>query len=61
MKEAEPLIREALAGRRAKLGDTHPDTLGSINNLALLLKATGRLQEEPLCRAAFGLGQHTNS
>ena len=36
--EAEPQYLEALAARRETLGDRHPDTLGSINNLAELLR-----------------------
>ena len=39
--EAEPLYREALTASRETLGDRHPDTLGSINNLAALLDDTG--------------------
>ena len=36
---------------KAKLGEDHPDTLLSLNNMALLLKAQGRLAEsEPLFR-----------
>ena len=35
--EAEPLYLEALVARRETLGDRHPDTLGSINNVAILL------------------------
>ena len=36
---------------QAKLGEDHPDTLNSINNLALLLRAQGHLAEaEPLLR-----------
>ncbi len=31
--EAEPLLLRALEGRRLKLGDTHPHTLESLNNL----------------------------
>ena len=31
----------ALAGREAKLGAEHPETLTSVNSLALLLKALG--------------------
>lgn len=31
--KAEPLLLEAVKGRRLKLGDTHPHTLDSINNL----------------------------
>ena len=39
--EAEPLYRETLAARRETLGDRHPDTLTSISNMAVLLKAQG--------------------
>ena len=36
--EAEGLYREALDGRRRILGDKHPDTLSSIDNLKVLLR-----------------------
>ena len=39
------LYREALAGKRATLGDTHPHTLTSINNLGMLLQDQGKLDE----------------
>ena len=52
---AEPLSREALQGRREKLGARHPDTLSSISNLGLLLTAKGDLAAaEPLLREALG-------
>ena len=35
--EAEPLYRRALAGYEEALGPAHPETLGTVNNLALLL------------------------
>ena len=39
---------------KAKLGEDHPQTLGSLSNLALLLKAQGHLAEaEPLFREAL--------
>ena len=42
---------------KAKLGEDHPDTLQSLNNLALLLQAQGRLAEaEPLHREALEKG-----
>jgi non-specific serine/threonine protein kinase/serine/threonine-protein kinase len=51
---AEPLYREALEGRRRKLGDEHPSTLTSINNLSALLHARGKLDDaEPLIREAL--------
>ena len=52
--EAEPLFREALEMNRETLGNRHPSTLGSINNLGLLLVAKGDLAAaEPLCREAL--------
>ena len=42
-----------VAGFRSALGDAHPDTLGSINNLGMLLQAQGRLDEaRPLLEEA---------
>lgn len=46
LEEAEPLYREALDGRRATLGNTQRRTLLSINNLAALLKAQGKLDHD---------------
>jgi nephrocystin-3 len=37
----EALYRRALEGREIALGAEHPDTLGSVNNLGVLLKAKG--------------------
>ena len=42
MSTGAPLIREALEGRRLKLGDTHPHTLESWNNLIELYEAWGK-------------------
>ncbi|CAE7746193.1 FKBP65 [Symbiodinium sp. CCMP2456] len=39
-EEAEQLFQECLRRRRAKLGEEHPDTLASMNNLAGLLQAS---------------------
>ncbi|CAK0820161.1 unnamed protein product [Prorocentrum cordatum] len=51
---AEPLLREALQASREVLGDRHPFTLTSVNNLAMLLKAQGDLAgAEPLFREAL--------
>ncbi|CAE7793105.1 KLC1 [Symbiodinium sp. CCMP2456] len=53
-EEAETLMRECLAGRRAKLGDDHMDILPIINNLAQLLLTSGQVEEaEPLFREAL--------
>eukprot|EP00435_Cladocopium_sp_Y103_P065857 s1011_g27.t2 len=45
LPEAEGLYRRALAGREDQLGSTHPDTLNSVWNLAVLLEAKGSLTE----------------
>ena len=37
LSEAEPLYREALRCRRETLGDTHPDTLRSMDELERLI------------------------
>jgi hypothetical protein len=42
---ALPLLEETLRIRTAKLGVTHPYTLGSMNNLALHYQELGRLSE----------------
>ena len=44
-REAEGLYRRALEGRESQLGAQHPDTLGSVNNLANLLQQQGKLEE----------------
>ena len=44
-RQAEALHRRALAGREAHLGANHPETLTSMNNLALLLRQQGKLDE----------------
>ena len=47
--EAEPLYVEALEISKAALGDRHPDTASSLNNLAALYESQGRYGEaEPL-------------
>ncbi|MCG2750090.1 MAG: toll/interleukin-1 receptor domain-containing protein [Desulfobulbaceae bacterium] len=61
------LHEKVLEIRRRALGDKHPDTVVSMNNLALLLKTTNRLTEaEPLMRRALAIdeksygGDHPN-
>ena len=51
--EAEPYYREALEKRRRVLGEEHPDTLVSINNMATLLEKQGRLDEAELLQRAL--------
>jgi hypothetical protein len=51
LKEAEPLMRRALAVDEKSYGPEHPDVARDLNNLAGLLQVTNRLQEaEPLMR-----------
>jgi serine/threonine protein kinase/Tfp pilus assembly protein PilF len=51
---AFPLQDSALKTRRRLLGEEHLDTIESIRNLGLLLKAQGKLAEsEPSCREAL--------
>ena len=45
LEESAPLFLEALAARRATLGDRHPATLTSMNDLAILRQAQGKLEE----------------
>ena len=47
-RQAEALHRRALAGREAQLGANHPETLQSMNNLAVLLRQQGKLAEAGL-------------
>ena len=52
---AEPLLREDLKLSRETLGDRHPVTLTSMDNLGMLLQAKGDLAAaEPLLREALG-------
>jgi hypothetical protein len=41
LSEAEPLLRNGLRCRRETLGEMHPGTLKSMNNLAVMLSAHG--------------------
>jgi tetratricopeptide (TPR) repeat protein len=50
-KQAEPHLKRALVLRRTEVGDDHPDTLISINNMGSLLDSMGKLAEaEPYYR-----------
>ena len=44
-EDAEQLLLEAVEGRRLKLGDTHPHTLESLNNLIELYEAWNKPEE----------------
>jgi hypothetical protein len=43
LQGARELHEQALAGRRLVLGDNHPDTLASMNNLATVRRELGEL------------------
>ena len=49
--EAEPLLLEALEGRRLKLGDGYPHTLESWNNLIELYEVWGKPEKAKQWRA----------
>lgn len=49
--KAEPLLREAVEGRRLKLGDTHPHTIESWYNLITLYEAWNKPEEVEEWRA----------
>ena len=47
---------QALEIRKARLGEQHPDTAASLNNLAVLYEAQGRYDEaEPLYQQALAI------
>jgi tetratricopeptide (TPR) repeat protein len=57
-KQAEPLMRRALAIGEKSYGPEHPNVATALNNLAQLLQATNRLEEaEPLMRRALAIGE----
>ena len=54
--QAEPLYQRGLAIVEKQLGPKHPDTAGSLNNLAELYRARGKYgQAEPLCQRALAI------
>ncbi|MCG8403702.1 MAG: serine/threonine-protein kinase [Phycisphaerales bacterium] len=55
---AENHLRIALEQRRLLYGDEHPDVVGSLNNLAMLLIDKGKYAEaEILCKKALSISQ----
>jgi len=56
-EKAEPLLLETLEGRRLKLGDTHPHTLGSWHNLIHLYEAWGKPEKAAVWRAKLPVRQ----
>jgi tetratricopeptide (TPR) repeat protein len=56
--EAQPLLEKALAMRRKVLGEDHPDTATSYNNLAYDLDAQGKYAEaQPLFEKALAINK----
>ena len=54
--DAQPLAKESLELRRKVLGEEHPDTISSTNNLAGCINHQGRYAEaEPMYRQALEL------
>jgi tetratricopeptide (TPR) repeat protein len=53
-QEAEPVYRKGLEIRQRMLGEEHPDTATSYNNVAMNLNAQGKYEEaEPVFRLAY--------
>eukprot|EP00435_Cladocopium_sp_Y103_P070035 s255_g34.t1 len=58
--ESKILLSDVLEARERSLGAEHPDTLRSVNNLAVCLKAMGMLKDaEPLYRRAVDAKERT--
>jgi hypothetical protein len=55
--KAEPLLLEAIEGRRLKLGDTHPYTIESINNLIAIYEASNRQEKAEEWQAKLSIKQ----
>ena len=56
--QAEPLYEQALEISRRVLGDDHPDTAGSLNNLAVFYYAQRHFaQAEPLLKEAVEIAE----
>ena len=60
LEEARPLLEESLQACRETLGDHHPSTSASINNMGQLLKDMGQLKEAmPLLEEALKARRET--
>nr|MDJ0843452.1 CHAT domain-containing protein [Crocosphaera sp.] len=56
--KAEPLYQQALAIKKQQLGENHPSTATSLNNLAGLYESQGRYTEaEPLLQQALAINK----
>lgn len=59
-EEAEPLLCEALKRCEETLNPHHEQIANALNNLAMLLRSTGRLAEaEPLMRRSLAIGERS--
>jgi tetratricopeptide repeat protein len=58
LDEAIPLFERTRTDAAQILGDTHPDTLGSRNNLAEAYQAAGRLAEAGMLRSILSLDRN---
>ncbi|EXA53654.1 hypothetical protein FOVG_01389 [Fusarium oxysporum f. sp. pisi HDV247] len=54
-EEAEKMHREALELMEKVLGKEHPSTLGSMNNLALVLREMGKYEEAEKMHRKMGM------
>jgi tetratricopeptide (TPR) repeat protein len=53
-EQAEPLLQQALTTYERVLGPEHPDTLSTVNNLAILYRRQGKYEQaEPLYQRAL--------
>ena len=57
--EAEPLLVKALEGQRRVLGEEHPRTLESMNNLIKLYEAWGKPEQAEEWRAKLPPKENT--
>ena len=54
LDEAKAMIERALAGRERALGADHPDTLRTVESLAILLNESGDAAAAAALRERFG-------
>jgi len=58
LSEALPLLEKGYRLRKELLGEKHPDTLMSLNNLGMIYKELGRLSEAlPLLEKGYRLSK----
>ena len=58
-EQAEPLYQRTLKTRERVLGPEHPDTVGTVNNLAILYRNQGKYEQaESLLQRALTTFEH---